>query len=103
MGARVAIVITVLVGTGAAAADPMNVDVARRLIVGKTFSYTCFDGSRGAGRIYSDGSITGTIQVRGSGPMRHAALPAGTVRVRGEASCASLRGMPFEPTFTLHR
>jgi hypothetical protein len=30
-------------------------------------------------------------------------LPAGTLRVKGQAICASLRGMLFEPCFTLHR
>ena len=48
---------------------------------------------RGAGRIYGDGSVIGTIQFRGAGPERTVALKAGTLRVRGEAVCASLQGM----------
>ena len=52
----------------------MNADAARRFVVGKMFAYTCFDGTRGAGRIYGDGSVSGLIQIRGNGPMRYAAL-----------------------------
>jgi hypothetical protein len=103
MCARIAIVIAVLSMAGAVVAEPMNADTARRFIVGKMFSYSCFDGTRGTGRIFGDGSVAGTIQLRGSGPMHHASLPAGTVRVKGESICASLRGMPFEPCFNLDR
>ena len=67
------------------------------------FSYNCFDGTRGAGRIHADGSIVGTIQVRGDGPVRNAWLPAGTIRVKEERVCASVRGMPIEPCFNLER
>jgi hypothetical protein len=38
--------------------------------------------------------VIGTIQFRGAGPARTVSLPAGTLRVRGEAVCASLQGMP---------
>jgi hypothetical protein len=67
------------------------------------FAFNCFDGSRGAGRIHGDGSVIGTIQFRGAGPARMVSLPAGTVRVRGEAVCASLQGMPFEPCFHIEK
>ena len=103
MSVRSAIAIAVVFTAGAAAAEPMNADAARRFIIGKTFSYNCYDGTRGAGRIMGDGSVVGSIQLQGSGPMRYAALPPGTVRVKGEAICASLRGMPFEPCFDLNR
>ena len=72
-------------------------------MVGKLFAFTCFDGSRGAGRFYSDGSVIGAIQFRGSGPVRSVWLPAGTLKVKGEIVCASLNGMPFEPCFDLNR
>jgi hypothetical protein len=88
---------------GAAVAEPMGIEAARRFVVGKLFSYTCFDGTRGTGRIYGDGSAIGTIQVRGSGPVQYAMLPAGTLRVKGEAICASLRGMSVEPCFNLSK
>ena len=67
------------------------------------FSYTCFEGTRGQGRVHADGSVVGSIQFQGEGPMRYAALPAGTLRVKGESVCASLRGLPIEPCFNLER
>jgi hypothetical protein len=45
----------------------------------------------------------GTIQFRGAGPERTVSLPAGTLRVKGEAVCASLQGMPFEPCFNIEK
>jgi len=100
---RPVIVVASLLAAGAAAAEPMNAEVARHFVVGKYFAYTCFDGTRGAGRINGDGSVAGTIQMRGTGPVRYAMLPPGTLRVKGEAVCASLRGMPFEPCFNLNK
>jgi hypothetical protein len=91
-----------LLAAGAAVAEPMNAEMARRFVVGKFFAYTCFDGTRGSGRINGDGSVVGTIQMRG-GPVRYTTLPPGTLRVKGEAVCASLRGMPFEPCFNLNK
>ena len=103
MPVRLVVVVAGLLAAGAAAAEPMNASTARRFVVGKLFSFTCFDGTRGAGRIYDDGSVTGTIQIRGDGPIRYATLPAGTLRTKGESVCASLRGMPFEPCFDLNK
>jgi hypothetical protein len=67
------------------------------------FHYTCFEGTRGQGRIYPDGSVAGSIQVRGNGQMRYAVLPPGTIRVNGEAVCASVRGVPIHPCFNLQQ
>ena len=103
MVARFAIVIATLVAASPAFSQAMNAETARRFVVGKMFAFTCFDGSRGAGRIYGDGSVIGTIQFRGAGPERTVALPARTLRVRGEAVCASLQGMPFEPCFHIEK
>jgi hypothetical protein len=100
---RFAIVVVTLLGAGPALAESMNADVARRFVTGKLFAFNCFDGSRGAGRIYVDGSIIGTIQLRGAGPVRSVWLPAGTLVVKGEAVCASVKGMPFEPCFNLNK
>jgi hypothetical protein len=86
-----------------ARAEVLSPEQARRFVAGKLFAFNCFDGSRGAGRIYADGSVIGTIQVRGTGAARAVWLPAGTLRVRGEAWCASLQGMPFEPCFRLEK
>jgi hypothetical protein len=86
-----------------ALAEPLGVEAARRFVVGKTFAYNCFDGTRGAGRIQSDLSVAGTIQIRGSGPVRFVQLPAGTIKVKGQSVCASVRGVPLEPCFNVDR
>jgi hypothetical protein len=101
--ARFAIVLVGLLSIGPAMAQTMNAEAARRFVAGKLFGFNCFDGSRGAGRIYGDGSVIGTIQFRGAGPVRSIWLPAGTLHVKGDAICASLKGMMFDPCFTLQR
>ena len=101
--ARLAIVVAALVAAVPVSAQTMNADAARRFVVGKLFAFNCFDGSRGVGRIYGDGSVIGTMQYRGSGPTRSVWMPAGTLKVKGESVCAALKGMPFEPCFTLTR
>src|SRR6476646_227505 len=103
MIARFAIVVVSLLTTSSAFAETLTPEAARRFVAGKLFAFNCFDGSRGAGRIYGDGSVIGTIQFRGAGPMRAVWLPAGTLRERGGAVCASLKGMAFEPCFHLEK
>ena len=51
-----------------AVAGEMSADEARQFVIGKLFNYTCFEGTRGAGRVYSDGSVVGSIQIRGERP-----------------------------------
>jgi len=84
-------------------AGEMTAEEARRFVIGKMFNYTCFEGTRGQGRVYADGSVVGSIQFQGSGPTRYAHLPAGTLRVKGESVCATLRGLPVEPCFNLEK
>jgi hypothetical protein len=86
-----------------AAAGELNPEEARHFVAGKMFSYTCFEGTTGVGRIYSDGSVSGTIRIGGGGPLRYVNLPPGTVQVKQEAVCASLRGMLFEPCFSVDK
>jgi hypothetical protein len=86
-----------------AAAGEMSVDEARGFIVGKLFAFNCFDGTRGAGRIYGDGSVAGSVQFSASGPQRNMLLPTGTLRVRGAKVCATLSALPFEPCFDLDK
>src|SRR6266436_4866067 len=76
---------------------------AKRFIAGKHFSYTCFEGTSGSGRINADGSVVGTIQVRGSGSPRFVVLPAGTIRVQSDSICASVRGVWFQPCFSVNQ
>ena len=103
MFGRIAIAAACLVLATPSFAEPMNADGARKFVTGKLFAFTCFDGSRGDGRIYADGSVIGSIQTRGNGPYRNMWLPAGTVHVKGEAVCATIKGMPFEPCFNLNK
>src|ERR1700676_2640921 len=86
-----------------ALAGMMNADEARRFVAGKVFTFTCFDGTRGAGRILDDMGATGAVQFSGAGPIRHLRLPGNTLQVRGQAVCASLKGIPFEPCFNLDK
>jgi hypothetical protein len=86
-----------------ALAGQMNADEARRFVSGKIFTFTCFDGTRGAGRILDDMGAAGSVQFSGSGPIRHVRLPGNTLQIRGQAVCASLRGIPFEPCFNLDK
>ena len=98
--------VAVLAGLLAAApalAGEMSAEEARRFVIGKTFHYSCFEGTRGTGRVNADGSVVGSIQLQGNGQMRRAHLPAGTLQVRGQAVCASLRGLPFQPCFSLQK
>ena len=99
-----AIALTVgLLAAVPAIAGEMSADETRRFVVGKLFNYNCFEGTRGQGRVLPDGSVVGSIQFQGAGQVRYAMLPAGTVLVKGEAVCASLRGLPMQPCFNLER
>ena len=86
-----------------AMAGEMTAEEARRFVIGKTFSYNCFEGTRGQGRVHADGSVVGSIQFQGAGKVRYAALPANTLQVKGESVCASLRGLPIDPCFNLEK
>jgi hypothetical protein len=103
MSVRAVTVVATLLAAGPVMAEPLGVDEARRFVVGKTFAYNCFDGTRGAGRIQSDLSVAGTIQIRGSGPIRFVQLPPGTLKVNGGSVCASVSGVPFQPCFNVDR
>jgi hypothetical protein len=86
-----------------ALAGMMTADEARRFVAGKVFAFTCFDGSRGAGRILDDLGAAGSIQFSGAGPVRHVRLPGNTLQIRGQTVCASIKGIPFEPCFNLDK
>jgi hypothetical protein len=103
MLARTAAVLLCTLAASSAVASELRPEEARHFVVGKLFAFTCFDGTRGAGRIHGDGSVVGTVQFGGSSQVRYATLPAGTLQVKGEKVCATLRGMPFEPCFNLDK
>jgi hypothetical protein len=87
----------------ALAGQMMNADEARRFVAGKVFAFTCFDGTRGAGRVLDDMGAAGAVQFSGAGPVRHMHLPGNTLQIRGQAVCASIKGVPFEPCFNLDK
>jgi hypothetical protein len=95
--------VTAAVVVTPALAGMMSAEEARRFVAGKVFAFTCFDGTRGAGRILDDMGAAGAVQFSGQGPIRHVRLPGNTLQIRGQAVCAALRGLPFEPCFNLDK
>jgi len=100
---RLAVVVLGLVASTPAFSEELKPDEARKFISGKLFAFNCFEGTRGAGRIYADGSVAGSIQFGGNGPVRNVRLPAGTLQVKPEAVCAAMKGLPFQPCFNLQK
>jgi hypothetical protein len=92
--------ILTIMGISAAIPAELMPEGAKYFIAGKYFSYRCFDGTTGGGRINADGSVVGTIQPGGSGPTRVVALPVGTVRVQSDSIYASVPGASIQPCFT---
>lgn len=76
---------------------------AKAFVADKLFNYTCFDGTTGAGRIHADGSVVGSIKIRGQSQARYVALPANTIRVNPDSICASVRGIPMQPCFNVEK
>ena len=104
MLARIVLGAVTAVATFAPAiAGSMNADEARRFVAGKVFAFTCFDGTRGAGRIMDDLGAAGAVQFSGAGPVKHLRLPGNTLQIRGQNVCASIKGIPFEPCFNLEK
>ena len=66
----------------------MNADEARRFVAGKVFAFACFDGTRGAGRIFEDGGAAGAVQF--SAPVRCATCAFPAIRSRSAASPSAL-------------
>jgi len=52
MALRAAVVFGSLLAAAPVLAEPMNADAARRFVAGKLFSFNCFEGSTGTGRIF---------------------------------------------------
>jgi len=87
--------------TSTAQAENLSAKQARVFVAGKLFSYSCFDGTTGVGRINNDGSAAGTIRITGKDPTRYIRLPMNTLYESGEQICATLKGLPFTPCFNL--
>ena len=100
---RVVAVVAGLVSALPAIAGEMTASEARHFVVGKLFSYACFDGTRGVARVHDDGSVDGSIQAQGTGLTRYGTMPVGTLRAEGERVCASLPRSIMQPFFYLER
>jgi hypothetical protein len=100
---RVVVFFAFVLAAGSAFAEELGPEQARAFVIGKLFAYNCFEGTAGLGRIFPDGSVVGTIKIRGQGETRFAALPAGTIRVDGGAMCAHLPGLPITPCFKVQK
>jgi hypothetical protein len=98
---RFAVTVACLVAALPVRAGELSADEARRLVAGKLFSFNCFEGTTGVGRVFNDGSVSGIVRFPGSVTVRHVTMPPGTLRVKGEAVCASVRGMAVNPCFTV--
>jgi hypothetical protein len=103
MYVRVAALFACVLAVTSAAAEELAPEQARAFVAGKLFSYNCFDGTTGLGRIFEDGSIIGTIQPQGSAQIRFATLPPGTIKVSGSSVCAHLPGMLIDPCFRVEK
>jgi hypothetical protein len=90
-----------LFAVSSAQAQTMTAEQAKEFVAGGLFSYRCFDGTNGGGRIFSDGSAAGSIRVTGRGQTRYMQLPPNTLYLAGSQVCARLKGLPFEPCFNL--
>jgi len=98
---RAAVVLGSLLAATPVLAESMNADAARRFVAGKLFSFNCFEGSTGSGRIFNDGSVAGVVRMRGNGTTRFMHLPPGTLFPKGDAICSRVKGAFFNPCFDL--
>src|SRR5262245_12431398 len=86
-----------------AIAGEMTATEARKFVLGRLFTYTCFDGTRGMARVHDDGSVEGFIQIRGTGLTHYGTMPVGTLRADGGRVCASFPHSILQPCFYLER
>ena len=100
---RLAVLGTCVLAATSAAAQELAPREAWAFMLGKPFTLTCSDGTRGQGRLLSDGSVVGKIRVGGQGEMRSGVLPAGTVRLSDSGLCAYFQGLPFPPCLDVRK
>ena len=101
MPKRLIFATALLFAAASAEAQTMTVEQAKEFVAGGLFSYRCFDGTYGAGRIFVNGGAAGSIRVMGRGQTRYIQLPPNTLYIAGSQVCARLKGLPFEPCFNL--
>lgn len=100
---RMALLGACLLGVSPVAADELAPQQSVRFVEGKLFSYRCFNGAAGEGRILQDGSVVGNVQLPDWGRKLAATLPPGTVRVEDGAVCAHIAGLFIRPCFDVNR
>ena len=100
---RIAVALSAVAFAVPALAEPLSAEAARRFVAGKQFSFSCFEGTVGSGRIFSDGSVAGMLRIQGSGPVRYMRMPAGTLFAKGESVCSHVKGAFFNPCFNLNK
>ena len=100
---RIAVALSAVAFAVPALAEPLSAEAARRFVAGKQFSFTCFEGTMGTGRIFGDGSVAGMLRIQGSGPVRYMRMPAGTLFAKGETVCSHVKGAFFNPCFNLNK
>lgn len=103
MFVRIGVVLSAIAFAAPALAEPLGAEAARRFVAGKQFNFTCFEGTVGSGRIFSDGSVAGVLRMQGSGPVRFMRMPPGTLFARGETVCSHVKGAFFNPCFNLSK
>src|SRR2546423_7678431 len=87
---RVAVVVAGVLAAVPALAGSMNADEARRFVIGKVFSFNCFEGTSGAGRVHPDGAVTGMVRFGGTSGTTYVTLSHWTVRFLGASGFGSL-------------
>ncbi len=87
--------------SGPAQAQTLNAEQARHFVAGKLFTFNCFEGSTGSGRIFHDGSVVGLVRMQGQGPIRFMRMPAGTLYAKDGGICSQVKGALFNPCFNL--
>ena len=90
---RWAVLLIGFVMAAQAAAEEMSFEQAHHFVIGKLFEVSCFDGTRAMGRIYSDGSVIGTVQFRATGPERTGLAAAGHGQSQGRGRLCIARGI----------
>ena len=98
---RAAVALGSLLAVTPVLAEPMSAEAARRFVAGKLFSFSCFEGSSGTGRIFNDGSVAGVVRMGGKGTTRFMHLPPGSLYPKGETICSHVKGAFFNPCFDL--
>jgi hypothetical protein len=101
MSVRSAIALAALAVSFPAQAQTLNAEQARHFVAGKLFTFNCFEGSTGSGRIFHDGSVVGLVRMQGQGPIRFMRMPAGTLFVKDGGICSQVKGAFFNPCFNL--